>query len=303
MVSKTNKMDWANLGEIPNLFNTISLEKRLEIFRKICFIRYFEKEVIKSIDKGLIKCPVYLSIGQEAVSSTVSAFFSSDLIFAQHRAHSVYLAFGGDPGKLIDELLGRDSGCSQGKGGSNCIQDSKIGMVGHHGLIGENVPLAVGAALGDKSKKVVCFFGDGAAEEDYVFSSIGFAITHRLPILFICEDNDLSILTKKADRRSWKLVDAIKAIGMSSIDITDDPWLISYYVEQFSKNLPGFINCRTCRHYWHAGIGIDSEPKWDRLKTIKKQFLSNGFKKDIEKIENETKQSIEKLWKKHLEKQ
>jgi pyruvate dehydrogenase E1 component alpha subunit len=303
MVTKVNKINLAKIGEIPNLFNSISLKKRLEIFRKMSFIRYFEKEVIKALDQELIKCPVYLSIGQEAISSAVSAFFSSDLIFAQHRAHSVYLAFGGEPEKLIDELLGKNSGCSYGKGGSPSIQSDKIGMVGHHGLIGENVPLAVGASLGDKTKKVVCFFGDGAAEEDYVFSSMGFAITHKLPVLFICEDNDLSILTKKADRRSWKLVDAVKSIGIPSVDITDDPWLIVHYLKKFNKNLPFFINCRTCRHHWHFGSGVDGSPKWDRLKMVKEQFLSNGFKKDIEKIENQTKQNVKQLWEKHLGKQ
>ena len=288
---------------IPNLSNSISLEKRLEIFRKMCFIRNFEKQVKKAHDAGEIKCLIYLSIGQEAISSAVSAFFPSDLIFAQHRAHSVYLAFGGDPEKLIDELLGRDSGCSQGKGGSNCIQDDKIGMVGHHGLIGENIPLAVGAALGNRSKKVVCFFGDGAAEEDYVYPSMGFAITHKLPVLFICEDNNLSILTKKEVRRNWELTDAMSAIGMPSANIIDEPELIAHYVKEFGQNLPAFINCRTSRHMWHEGAGQDGEPEIDRLEIFKQNLLKKNIKKEIEEIENETKQNVEKLWQKHLEKQ
>ena len=303
MEIKTNKANLKNLGEIPDLFNSISLEKRLEIFRKMCLIRSFEKEVIKAHDLGLIKCPIYLSIGQEAISSAVSAFFRSDLIFAQHRCHSVYLAFGGDQGKLIDELLGRDCGCSGGKGGSPGLQDDKIGMIGHHGLIGENVPLAVGAALGDRSKKVVCFFGDGAAEEDYVFTAMSFAVTHKLPVFFVCEDNNLAVLTQKAERRNWELVDAAKAIGLPSVDITDDPWLISHYVGEFTKDLPALINCRTCRHHWHTGTGVDSEPEWDRLEMTKEQFLSAGLKGEAEEIENQIKESTEKLWEKHLEKQ
>lgn len=286
-----------------NSISQISTEKLLEIFRKMCFTRYFEEEVIKAVDQGLIKCLVYLSIGQEAISSAVSTFFPSDLIFAQHRAHSVYLAFGGDPGKLIDELLGRDSGCSQGKGGSNCIQSDKIGMVGHHGLIGENIPLAVGAALGDRNKKVVCFFGDGATEEDYVYPSMGFAITHKLPVLFICEDNNLSILTKKAVRRNWELTDAMKAIGMPCADIPDDPKLIAHYVKKFSQNLPAFINCRTCRHMWHVGTGQDGKPEVDRLEIFKQNLLKRNIKGEIEEIENQTKQNVKKLWQKHLEKQ
>ena len=288
---------------INNSISQISLEKLLEIFRKMCFIRYFEKEVKKAYDTGKIKCLIYLSIGQEAISSAVSAFFPSDLIFAQHRAHSVYLAFGGDPGKLIDELLGRNSGCSQGKGGSNCIQDDKIGMVGHHGLIGENISLAVGAALGDRNKKVVCFFGDGATEEDYIYPSMGFAITHKLPVLFICEDNDLSILTKKAVRRNWELTDAMKAIGMPSANIPDDPELVAHYVKKFNQNLPAFINCKTCRHMWHAGTGQDGKPEMDRLEIFKQNLLKKNLQKKVKEIENKTKQEVRKLWQEHLEKQ
>lgn len=296
-----DKIDRAHIGEIPNLFNSISFEKRLEIFKKICTIRYFEEEVIRAADNGLVKYPPRLSVGQEAISSAVSAFFTPDLIFAQHRAHSVYLAFGGDPIKLRDELLGKDSGCSQGKGGTAVIQDDKIGMVGHHALIGANVPLAVGAALGDRGKKVVCFFGDGAAEEDYVFSSMGFAVTHKLPVLFICEDNDLSILTRKAERRSWELFNVAKSIGVPSCDITDDPWLIAHYVQEFKEDLPAFINCRTCRHRWHSGTGVDNEPEWDRLAMIKEQFLSAGLIKETQILEKQARQKAKELWRKHLE--
>jgi len=303
METKANRANLKNLGDIPGLSDSLSPEKRLEIFRKMCLVRSFEKEVIKAYDAGSIKCPIYLSIGQEAVSAAVSAFFPSDLIFAQHRCHSVYLAFGGDQGKLIDELLGRESGCSRGRGGSPGLQDEKIGMIGHHGLIGENVPLAVGAALGDKSKKVACFFGDGAAEEDYVFTSMGFAVTHKLPVFFVCEDNNLAVLTEKAERRSWDLVAAAKAIGLPAVDISDDPWLISYHVKQLASNLPAFINCRTSRHHWHTGTGVDSAPEWDRLEIVKEQFLAAGLGKEIEEIENQTKESADQLWRKHLEKQ
>ena len=287
-----------------NSISQISPEKLLEIFRKMCFIRNFEKQVKKAREAGKIKCLIYLSIGQEAISSAVAAFFSADLIFAQHRAHSVYLAFGGDPEKLIDELLGRDSGCCQGKGGSNCIQENKIGMVGHHGLIGENIPLAVGAALGDRSKKVVCFFGDGAAEEDYIYPSMGFAITHKLPVLFICEDNNLSILTKKEVRRNWELTDAMAAIGMPSADIIDDPEMIAHYIKEFGQNLPAFINCRTQRHMWHEGAEQEGEPENRQIRNFQtKSLFKRNIKKEIEEIENQTEQNVEKLWQKHLEKQ
>lgn len=281
----------------------VEQEKLLEVFEKMNFIRNFELEVKRACDSDFIKIPVYLSVGQEAPSATISSFFKPDLIFTQHRAHSVYLSYGGDYDKLVDELLGRDTGCNEGKGGSPGIKDNKIGMIGHHGLVGENVPLAVGAALGDKTKNILCVFGDGAAEEDYVFNAISFAFTHNLPVLFICEDNNLSILTKKSERRKWELSDALKGIGMPSVNIPDKPELIAKYVQEFKNKLPAFINCRTCRHLWHVGAGNDGPPEVDRLNIFRQELIQNGIKEKILKdIEDQTKEEAKELWNKHLQK-
>lgn len=281
----------------------ISIEKELEILKKMFLIRSFEKELIKAHNNNQIHTPIYLSIGQESPSATVSSFFKPDLIFTQHRGHSVYLSFGGDINRLIDELLGRETGCCNGKAGSPPIQDDNIGMIGHHGLIGENVPLAVGASLGAKEKKVYCVFGDGAAEEDYVFTSIAFAKTHNLKILFLCEDNNLSILTQKNERRNWELTGALKGIGLPAVDISDDPEEIAYYVNKFKDNLPAFINCRTCRHHWHTGVGVDGPPEQDRLEIFKDKLIKKGHEEKIKEIETTIKQEIGTLWQEHLEKQ
>lgn len=296
-------MNLSTFGSIPNLAASFTREKSLDFFRRMCVTKYFELKVAEAIEKGLIDCPVYLSLGQESISAAVSAEISDCLIFAQHRAHSVYLAFGGEPIKLRDELLGRESGCSGGRGGSPAIQDLNIGMIGHHGLIGENIPLAVGAALGNPDKKVVSFFGDAAAEEDYALASMGFAITKKLPVLFICEDNDLSILTPKKVRRSWEIHDVTATMGIPSIAIADDPWLIAHYVRVFSNNLPAYINCYTCRNRWHTGAGIDGPPLWDRFGLVKKQLEHLGLFNEAQSIENEERKNMETIWEEPLQKQ
>ncbi len=259
----------------------------VEVFRRMCLIRYFELQVKDACEKGYVQQPVYLSVGQESIASAISMVCKDYYILAQHRCHSVYLAFGGDPKKLIDELLGLKSGCTKGLGLSASIQCPEIKMIGHHGLIGENVPLAVGVALGSH-QPTVCFFGDGACEEDYIFPSLGFAVTHKLPILFVCEDNDLSILTEKKVRRSWEMCGVAQAMGMEAVDMDDDPFKIMSYAK--SLTLPMFMNIRTCRHLWHAGTGKDNEPKWDRFKMVKEQV------KGADKIESEIKDYIEELW-------
>ncbi len=183
---------------VPSGISTqFSIDLSLAMFKKMCLVRYFELGLIGAIEEKRVNYQVYLSSGQEAVAAALATEIRDYLIFTQHRAHDVYLTFGGSPEMLRDEFLGLPTGTSQGKAGSNCLQfhQNGISMFGHHGLIGENVPQGVGAALATK-KKTVCFFGDGSAEEDYVFSAMGFAVTHKLPVYFVCIDNDLSILTQ-----------------------------------------------------------------------------------------------------------
>ena len=299
LLKNSEKKRSPDLGAIPNLAASFSAESSLEIFRRMCLIRYFEDEVALAYKAGLVTSPIYLSSGQEAIAAAVSTVISGYYLFAQHRAHSVYLAFGGDPVKLIDELLGRPGGCTAGKGGSPMIQESNIKMVGHHGLIGENVPLAVGFALGSQ-EKTACFFGDAAAEEDYVFGVMGFASTHKLPVLFVCEDNDLSILTPTRVRRNWDIADVAAALHIPSVDIADDPWLIAYHTKTLTNNLPAFINCRTCRHLWHTGAGVDGPPEWNRFTLIKRELDKLGI--EYEGIEKKTAEYVKDLWKKQLRK-
>jgi len=273
------------------------VETSLKLFEKMCLVRYFELGLIDAININLTEYLVYLSTGQEAVASALSFLMQDYMIFAQHRAHDVYLAFGGDPKMLRDELLGLPTGTSEGKGGSNCLQyhQNGISMFGHHGLIGENVPQAVGAALGS-GRNTVCFFGDGAAEEDYVLAAMGFAATHKLPVLFVCIDNDLSILTRKDVRRSWEITDVAMSFGMSAIDVADDPWSIMHYTNELTKNLPALINCIVCRNYWHVGIGIDDAPEWDRFNMVRSRLEMLGLEDRVLQTEKEVRLSMEKLW-------
>ena len=273
------------------------VETSLKLFEKMCLVRYFELGLIDAINLNMTEYLVYLSTGQEAVTSALSFLMQDYMIFAQHRAHDVYLTFGGDPKMLRDELLGLPTGTSEGKGGSNCLQyhHNGISMFGHHGLIGENVPQAVGAALGS-GRNTVCFFGDGAAEEDYVLAAMGFAATHKLPVLFVCIDNDLSILTRKDVRRSWEITDVAMSFGMSAIDVADDPWSIMHYADELTKNLPALINCIVCRNYWHAGIGIDDEPEWDRFNMVRSRLEMLGLEDRVLQTEKEVRLSMEKLW-------
>lgn len=270
----------------------------LEVYKKAYRIRCFETQVYNAVKDGRIKCPVYLSRGQEVIPAVLSEILGKDyMLFTQHRCHGYYLAFGGDPTKAKDELLGLETGCSQGKAGSNCLQihENGIDMYGHHGLIGENVSIGVGAALAS-GKKTLCVLGDGAAEEDYVLASLGFAATHSLPVLFICEDNDKSVLTPKSDRRSWNLAEVTRGFGVDGQECKDDPYQIEKYLKSmFQLTGPWLLNITTERIDWHVGAGTE-EVKRDSLAEFKNIIVSHTLRvaKQWEKV---IEKEMEELWK------
>ena len=194
---------------------------RLEVFKKAALCRNFENELYKKVQEKIIKFPVYLSAGQEFIASTIAEKMNdmnvTPDIFIQHRGHSTYLAFGGDLSQLIDEMLGKKTGCASGMGGSASIQCKDKNIYGHDGLMGNQVPIGVGACFASKLPTII-FVGDSAAEEDYSLSSIGWASTKNLPILFVVEDNNLSILTEKKVRRNWEMHDVANGMKVERRD-------------------------------------------------------------------------------------
>ena len=272
---------------------------RLEIFNKASLCRNFEEEVILNVNNKNIKTPVYVSAGQEFIASSISSICKKKkikpLIFGQHRCHSTYLAFGGNITELIDELLGKETGCTKGKGGSASINSKAINMYGHDGFMGSNACIGVGACFSSK-KPTIIFIGDAAAEEDYVLGALGWAAHKKLPILFIVEDNDLSILTKKNIRRNWNMRDVARSFKLEGHDIKDNPTEIEKYSKLFFKK-PMLLNINTTRIYWHAGGGKDKDKTFDRFKNEKKILGAEAIK-----IDEYNKVYIKKLWKSQLEK-
>ena len=192
---------------------------RLKVFEKASYCRHFEEQVIKHIKSKDINIPTYVSAGQEFISSTIATICENmkikPLLFGQHRCHSIYLSFGGNKIKLVNELLGRKNGCTKGMGGSASIHSKEINMFGHDGLMGSNGPIGVGACFALKQPTII-FLGDAAAEEDYVLGGLGWASTKNLPLLTIIEDNNLSILTEKKVRRNWEMEDVAKSFKMDA---------------------------------------------------------------------------------------
>lgn len=287
------------LGTIPGLPEKFGKDFSIEMFRRGNFSRHFEFRVKDVYDRQLLSIPIYLSVGTEFNSAALSMTLKNYNVFGQHRCHGLYLAFGGSPEKLRDELLGLPSGCAGGMSGSNAIHAPDSKMFGHSGLMGEQIPIAVGMAYASGEPSLaIC--GDASVEEDYIYPALGWAASKKIPVLFICEDNDLAILTKVATRRDWSPVAMVKSMNMPAVDITDDPWLLAYHAAEMSKNLPGFINVRTVRHLWHVGSGADGEPEWDRYQITVEQLESMGLTEEVKHIDAENSQLVNSLWEKQL---
>ena len=273
---------------------------RINVFKRASLCRNFEQYVFDGIKNGLFKFPIYLSAGQEYISASIAEFMNekniSPNIFIQHRGHATYLSFGGDVVQLIDELLGRKSGCANGMGGSASIHSKEKNIYGHDGLMGSQVPIGVGSCY-VSDKPTIVFMGDSSAEEDYVFSSIGWAATKNLPILFVVEDNNLSILTKKKVRRNWDMDSVAKGFGVDAYNISDDPGDIDLALDGVFEK-PMLLNINTIRKYWHAGAGIDDPEVFDRY-----EYEMDELGARAKVLHDINKKSVEDLWQKQLKKQ
>ena len=176
-----------------------------EMLRMLLRIRLVEQRIKELYAEQEMRCPTHFSIGQEAVAVGVCAHLTRDeLVTSAHRSHAHYLAKGGDLEAMLAELYGKATGCSAGKGGSMHLIDLAAGFLGAVPIVGSTISIGVGAALASVLQGVpqltAIFFGDGATEAGVFHESLNFAAIHKLPVLFVCENNLYSVLTPLAWR-------------------------------------------------------------------------------------------------------
>ncbi|MDQ1008535.1 TPP-dependent pyruvate/acetoin dehydrogenase alpha subunit [Streptomyces sp. V4I23] len=180
---------------------------RLRLVRDMVRIRCVEETLADLYrDEQLMRTPTHFSIGQEATSVGVcAASRRTDVVYSAHRSHAPYLAKGGDLPALVAELYGKETGCAGGRGGSVHLVDHAAGFGGSAAILGEMIPVAVGAAwafaMEGTPRVALTFFGDGASEEGAFHESLNFAALHRLPVVFVCENNQYSIASPLSARQ------------------------------------------------------------------------------------------------------
>jgi pyruvate dehydrogenase E1 component alpha subunit len=241
----------------------IEKKRLMWIYETMLKIRKFEEKALSLFEENKLRGSVHLYIGQEAVAATVcSRLREEDYITSTHRGHGHCIAKGAEVKFALAELMGKETGYCKGRGGSMHIADVTKGNLGANAIVGAGVPIAAGAALAAKlrgeDKVAVTFFGDGASNQGVTLESFNLASVWKLPIIFICENNQfgISVSTKK----STSVEDiAVRSEGFSMpghIVDGNDVFAVDEVFEKALKHAkagkgPSLIECKTYRWKGH----------------------------------------------------
>jgi pyruvate dehydrogenase E1 component alpha subunit len=243
----------------------------IDLYKKMKYIRVVENTIAREYPLQEMRCPIHLSVGQEAIAVGVcEKLEANDKVFSNHRCHAHYLARGGDLYRMFAELYGKSDGCCGGRGGSMHLFDDSVGLKASIPIVGSGIPLAVGAALADKlsdekTRAVsVVFFGDGAIEEGAFYECANFASLMSLPVLFVCENNMFSCYTHISERQPVRdlrslaqahSIETFHSNGNEIFGVVEASNLAVNYVRKIGK--PAFLLFDTYRHLEHCGISSD----------------------------------------------
>ena len=266
-------------------------EKTLELWREMLRIRLIEESIAEQYSEQEMRCPVHLSIGQEAPAVGVChALNNSDWVFSGHRSHAHYLAKGGDLKKMLAEIYGKANGCCGGKGGSMHLTDQEAGFLGATPIVGSTVPIAAGAALTSQLRKekrvVVIFLGDGAMETGVVHETLNFAVLKQIPLLFVCENNLYSVCSPLSVRQpAHRTLSHLAAgHGMRTLHANgNDAEAIARITEDACEEIrkgsgPVFLELPTYRWREHCGPNFDNDIGY----RTKEEFLEWKKKDPVE---------------------
>ncbi|QSB43806.1 pyruvate dehydrogenase (acetyl-transferring) E1 component subunit alpha [Tsuneonella flava] len=176
-------------------------EELLRFYEQMLLIRRFEERAGQLYGLGLIGGFCHLYIGQEAVAIGLQSALDNDRdsVITGYRDHGHMLAYGIDPRIIMAELTGREAGISKGKGGSMHMFSTEHNFYGGHGIVGAQVSLGGGLALGhqyrDDGGLCLAYFGDGAANQGQVYETFNMASLWKLPIVFAIENNQYAMGT------------------------------------------------------------------------------------------------------------
>jgi pyruvate dehydrogenase E1 component alpha subunit len=233
-------------------------------------IRRTEEILADEYRQGSMRTPTHFGIGQEAPAVGVcEALRPDDVVYSHHRCHTHYLAKGGSLLGLVAELLGREDGCSRGRGGSVHLTDRRVNFLGSSPILGQAMALATGSALSFKLdgdiRIAVAFFGEGALEEGAPYECLNFASVRKLPVLYVCENNLYATESPLSVRQpqGTDLCDRVRSFKIEAMHVDgNDVYAVYQAAKAAAEHCrkgggPFFLECDTYR--WREHVG----PLWD----------------------------------------
>ncbi|HUY34712.1 MAG TPA: thiamine pyrophosphate-dependent dehydrogenase E1 component subunit alpha [Pirellulales bacterium] len=270
----------------------------LSLYRTMQVIRQCEEQLARSHQRGLIHGACHTYVGEEAIATGVCAHLGTDdVVFSTHRGHGHALAKGVTPRQLIAELLGRETGCSHGRGGSMHLFAPEVGMMGTSGIVGPCILQAAGAGYSFKLLKTdrvgVAFFGDGAVNNGAFHEGLNMASIWKLPVLFVCENNQFATeVPFQYAAGNPSVANRGAAYGLPGVEVDGNDVLAVYRAAQEAVGLaragggPTLLECKTYRTRAHAeGMGDftyrtrDDVEQWktrDPILRFRNRVLADG---------------------------
>ncbi|MDF7817675.1 pyruvate dehydrogenase (acetyl-transferring) E1 component subunit alpha [Runella sp. MFBS21] len=291
-------------------------ERYMYWYESMLLQRKFEEKAGQLYGQQKIRGFCHLYIGQEACSSGgVTALTKDDKWITAYRDHGIPLALGTDPKAIMAELYGKATGTTKGKGGSMHIFDKERNFVGGHGIVGAQIPLGAGIAFAEKYNKTknlcICLFGDGAVRQGALHEAFNMAMTWKLPVIFVVENNGYAMGTSVT--RTSNVTDLYtigEAYDMPSepvdgMDVEAVHEAVSRAAERARNGEgPTFLEFKTYRYRGHSMSDpqkyrtkeeVEEYKRRDPIETIKEKILANGIatEEEIAAIDAKVKQQVE----------
>lgn len=284
-----------------------------QLYRQMFLIRRIEEEAARAYAMGKIGGFLHLYIGQEAVAvGACAAMRKDDYVVTTYRDHGIAIAKGMSARTLMAELYGKATGCSRGLGGSMHLFDKAHGMLGGHAIVGGHIPFAAGTAFASKyrgdGRVTLCFFGDGAVSIQGFHEGVSLAALWKLPIVFICENNEYSMGTPLSRTVSVEDI-SLKATGYGiphdrffATDVIEVQERIGQAIERARKDsMPSLVEVRTYRFRGHSMSDpgkyrtpeeLDEHKKRDPLHLGRQKLEQSMDKTALEVLEAEVENEV-----------
>lgn len=278
--------------------------------------RKFEEKAGQLYGQQKIRGFCHLYIGQEACSSgAVSALTKDDKWITAYRDHGHPLALGTDPNRIMAELFGKVTGTTKGKGGSMHIFDKEVNFIGGHGIVGAQIPLGAGIAFAEKYKGTknlcMCYFGDGAVRQGALHEAFNMAMTWKLPVIFVVENNGYAMGTsveRTSNVRELYTIGEAYDMPAEPVDAMDVE-MVHEAVKRAADRAragegPTFLEFKTYRYRGHSMSDPqkyrtkEEVEQWkmrDPLEMVRHRILTNGIatEADLDVIDAKVKETVE----------